>query len=72
MEEESEATPSARAILAFIGIFPGRGPAARPHHLFDLRRHGRHWTSPLGGRSTQYLPAGEHHPRLLHQLRLLA
>jgi hypothetical protein len=65
--------PLACAILAFIGIFPGRGPAARPHRLFDLRRHGRCQTSPSCGRNTQCPPAGEHRPRLLlHQLHLLA
>jgi hypothetical protein len=53
-------------------IFPGHDAAARLHRLFDLRRHGRHRTSPSGGRSAQHLLAGEHHPRLLHQLRLLA
>jgi hypothetical protein len=64
--------PSARAILTFIGIFPGRGPATRPHRLFDLRRHGHRRTSPSGGRSAQRPPAGEHHPRLLlHQLHML-
>jgi hypothetical protein len=81
LTEESKATagadgyrcPSARVILTFIGIFPGRGPAARFHRLFDLQRHGRRRTSPLDGRSAQRPPAGEHHPRLLlHQLRLLA
>jgi hypothetical protein len=60
--------PSARAILAFIGIFP----ATRPHRLFDLRRHGPRRTSPSGDRSAQRPPAGEHRPRLLHQVRLLA
>jgi hypothetical protein len=64
---------SARTILAFIGIFPGRGPAARPHRLFDIRRHGHRRTSPSGDRSAQRLPAGKHHLQLLlHQLRLLA
>jgi hypothetical protein len=64
--------PSACAILAFIGIFPDRGPGARPRCLFNLRRHGRHRTSPSGDRSAQRPPADEHHPRLLlHQLRLL-
>jgi hypothetical protein len=61
--------PSARAILAFIGIFTSHGPTARPHRLFDLRKHGHRRTSPLGNRSTQRPPAGEHHPRLLRQLR---
>jgi hypothetical protein len=37
-----------------------------------LRRHGRRRTSPSGGRSAQRPLAGEHHPRLLHQLRQLA
>jgi hypothetical protein len=64
--------PSARAIFVFIIIFPGRSLAAHPHRLFDLRRHGRRRTSPLEGHSTQRPPAGEHHSRLLHQLRPLA
>jgi hypothetical protein len=64
--------PSACAVFVFIAIFPGRGLAARPHHLFDLRRHGRRRTSPSGGCSAQRPPAGEHRPRLLHQLRQLA
>jgi hypothetical protein len=62
--------PSTRAIITFIGIFPGRGPAACPHCLFDLRRHGRHRTSPSGSCGAQCPPADEHRPRLLHQLRL--
>jgi hypothetical protein len=57
--------PSARAIFAFIGIFPSRGPAAHPHRLFDLQRHSHHRTSPSGGRSAQRPPAGEHRHRLL-------
>jgi hypothetical protein len=56
--------PSARAIFTFIGIFLSRGLAARPHCLFDLRRHGRRRTSPSGGRTAQRPPAGEHRPRL--------
>jgi hypothetical protein len=48
------------------------GLAARPHRLFDLRRYGCRQTSPLGGRSAQRPSAGEHRPRLLHQLRQLA
>jgi hypothetical protein len=64
--------PSARAIFVFIVIFPGQGLAARPHRLFDLRRHDHRRTSPSGGRSAQHPPAGEHRSRLLHQLRQLA
>jgi hypothetical protein len=64
--------PLACAIFIFIVIFPGRGLAARPYRLFDLRRHGRRQTSPSGSRSAQRPPAGEHRPQLLHQLRLLA
>jgi hypothetical protein len=63
--------PSACAIFVFIVVFPDRGLAARPHRLFDLRRHGRRQTSPSGGRSAQRPPTGEHRPRL-HQLRQLA
>jgi hypothetical protein len=63
--------PSARAI--FIVAFPRRGLAARPHRLFDLRRHGRPQTSSSGVRSAQRPLAGEHrHRLLLHQLRQLA
>jgi hypothetical protein len=65
LTEESKAT-------VCIGIFPVRGPVARPHHLFDLQRHSRRRTSPSGGCSTQRPSAGEHRPRLLHQLHLLA
>jgi hypothetical protein len=57
---EGHRCPSAHAIFVFIGIFPGRGPAARPHHLFDLQRHDHHRTSPLGDRSAQRPSAGEH------------
>jgi hypothetical protein len=64
--------PSARAIFIFLVIFPDCGLIARPHHLFDLRRHGRRRTSLSGGCSVQRPSAGEHHPRLLHQLRQLA
>jgi hypothetical protein len=64
--------PSARVIFAFISVFPGHGPAARPHRLFDLRRHGRRRTSPSGGHGAQRPPAVEHRPQLLlHQLCLL-
>jgi hypothetical protein len=48
--------PLARAIFVFIVVFLGRGLAARPHRLFDLRRHGRRRTSPLGGHSAQRPP----------------
>jgi hypothetical protein len=61
--------PSPRAIFVFIVVFPGRGLVARPHRLFDLRRHGRHRISPSGSCSAQRPPAGEHCPQLLHQLR---
>jgi hypothetical protein len=61
--------PSARAIFVFIVVFPSHGLTARPHRLFDLRRYGRRRTSPSGSRSAQRPPAGEHRPRLLHQLR---
>jgi hypothetical protein len=64
--------PSARAIFVFIVVFPGRGLTAHPHRLFDLQRYGRRWTSPSGGRNAQRPPAGEHRPRLLHQLHQLA
>jgi uncharacterized membrane protein YgcG len=60
-----------RAIFAFISIFLGRGLVARPHHLFDLRRHGHRQTSLSGGRSAQHPPDGEHRPRLLHQAACL-
>jgi hypothetical protein len=61
--------PSTCVIFVFIVVFPDRGLAARPHRLFDLRRHGHHRTSPSGDRSAQRPPAGEHRPRLLlHQL----
>jgi hypothetical protein len=70
---DSYSCPSARAIFIFLVIFPGRGLAACPHHLFNLRRHGRRRTKPSGGRSAQRSPAGEHRPRFfLHQLRQLA
>jgi hypothetical protein len=64
--------PSACAIFVFIVIFLGRGLVAHPHRLFDLRRHGHRRTSPSSDCSVQRPPAGEHHPRLLHQLRQLA
>jgi membrane-associated phospholipid phosphatase len=61
--------PSARAIFVFIVFFLGCGLAARPHRLFDLRRHGRRRTSPSDGCSAQRPSAGEHRHRLLvHQL----
>jgi hypothetical protein len=63
---------STHAIFVFIIIFPSRGLAARPHCLFDLRRHGHRRTSPSGGRNAQRPPAGEQRPRLLHQLHQLA
>jgi hypothetical protein len=72
LEADGYNCSSARAIFVFIVIFPGRGLAARPHRLFDLRRHDRRWTSPSGSRSAQRSPASEHHPRLLHQLCQLA
>jgi hypothetical protein len=65
---DSYCCPSARAIFAFIGIFPGRGLVARPHRLFDLQRHGHRRTSTSGDRIAQRPLAAEHHPRLLHQL----
>jgi hypothetical protein len=65
--------PLARAIFVFIIVFPDRGLATRPHRLFDLQRHGRRRTSPLGGCSAPRPPAGKYRPRLLlHQLRQLA
>jgi hypothetical protein len=36
MEQTATVCPSTRAIFSFLGVFPGRGPAARPHRLFDL------------------------------------
>jgi hypothetical protein len=64
--------PSARAIFVVLVIFLGHGLAAHPHHLFDLRRHGRRRTSPSSSRSAQHPPSAEHRPRLLlHQLRQL-
>jgi hypothetical protein len=50
--------PSARAIV----VFPGRGLIARPHRLFNLRRHGRRRTSPSRGCSAQRPPTGEYRP----------
>jgi hypothetical protein len=48
--------PPVRVIFVFLVIFPSHGLAARPHHLFDQRRHGCRRTSPSGDHSAQRPP----------------